>query len=174
MPKLTTNWQDDTGAQWVTGLDDVEFSPAYTWAREYGITTVPFSSSRLDAPILRYEFAKMMLAYIQNVEHKNLEKNTQCDVRNYADYNSMDASVRVVVQQACDTGLMGWKSVVGVNQTVTTPLARFRPYDVMTEAEINFVANRYFPSTIRLAPTNNTRSAVIRFLYSVAPTIDEQ
>lgn len=123
----------------------------------------------MDRPVLRYEFAKMMMNYIQNVEKKTLAQNKQCNIRKYADYNSMEGSVRAVVQQACDTGLMGRRSVVGINQTITMPLVRFRAYDVLTTAELNIVLNRYVPSTVRLFPTSNTRSAIIRFLYTIAP-----
>jgi|GEM_PF-5449061 len=99
---VTTVWQEATGAHLLTGIDDIEFSPAYIRAREHGITTVPFSRSNLDRPILRYEFAKMMLAYIQNVEGKTLADNVQCNASNYADYHAMDASVKTIVQQACE------------------------------------------------------------------------
>lgn len=153
----------------LSGVNDIAFGPAYTWAREYGITTVSPSSAGMDRAVIRYEFAKMMLAYIRNVENKTLAENEQCNIRNYADYNGMENSVRAVVQDACNTGLMGRRSVVGVNQTITTPLARFRPYDILTTAELNIVLNRYVPSTVRLFPTSNTRSAIIRFLYTIAP-----
>ena len=153
----------------MSGLDQISFGPAYTWARTYGITTEPFSSARLDSQILRYEFAKMMMAYIQNVEGKTLEEKEECDIYRYGDYNSMSPGVRDIVQKACNTGLMGWRSEVGVNQTITTLLPRFRPFDILTTDELRIVASRYVPSTFRVFPTNNTRSAVIRFLYSISP-----
>lgn len=166
---VTTVWQESTWAHWMTGIDDIPYDPAYTWAREYGLTNAVPTAAYMDAPILRYEFAMMMMAYIQNVEGKTLAENSKCDIWRYADYNTMNATVRDVVQKACDTGLMWRQSQVGNNDQITELLPRFRPYDQLSKDELLIVANRYVPTIIRIFPTNNTRSAAIRFLYTIAP-----
>ncbi len=165
---ITTVWQTMTGLV-LTGVDDISFNLAYKRARTYGITTLAPSSSRMDHQVLRYEFAIMMENYIQNVENKNITHKVECDITYYGDYKYMSASVKTVVQLACDAGLMGRKSHVGNTQTVIDLLPIFRPFDVLSTAEMNIVFNRYVPSTVRLFPTSNTRADVVRFLYSISP-----
>ncbi len=96
----------------VTGVNDISFSAAYKRAHEYGITTLAPDSARMDSSVLRYEFATMMINYIENVERKTITHRDECNIWQYADYSSMVTSVRDVVQKACDVGLMGWKSQI--------------------------------------------------------------
>ena len=90
----------------ITGVEDISLNEAFKWAHEYGITTMAANNARLDSPVLRYEFAIMMINYIKNVENKTISHNEKCDITKYRDYWSMSSELRSYIQDICDAGLM--------------------------------------------------------------------
>lgn len=130
----------------------------YRWAHTNGITTMPLSNARLYVPVQRYEAATMIVNYIKNVARQEIQSRSECDIYQYQDINeNINKSVRDVIQDICNLGLMGRGS------TTSSLTTNFRPYDTLTTNELQIILRRY-DATSLLQINKNRRIDVMDLL----------
>lgn len=67
---------------------------------------MPIEEARFEDQIQRYEAAKMIVNYVQNIEKKTIASNPLCVISTYSDYPTYDAEMKQYIQKICDLGLM--------------------------------------------------------------------
>lgn len=141
-PKLLDTWAPNT---WSTNTGTVNTGTVpqdpFTFAKDNGITTVELKDARLEAQIIRWEVAKMVSRFYQNVLKKTITHIDACNPSNYSDYATTDEETRWYIYDACSIGLMGWKN------DKKTILDSFRPSDFITKAEFAAILSRMLYNT---------------------------
>ena len=127
------NGNDDAGEY----DEDPEVVDAYEFGYENGLTTQTLEEARLYDGLNRGELAKMMSAYIKNVDGTEQVDNPVCDITTYDDYASFDDELKMYIKMACDYGIMGWKN------DKSGLIDAFRPSDKVTREELAAVLSRY-------------------------------
>jgi len=116
---------------------DEEIIGAYDFGFENGLTTLPLEESRLYDGLTRNELAKMISAFIKNVEWKDAVDNSVCDITTFTDYATFDDEMKIYIKMACDYGIMGWKN------DKSWLIEAFRPFDTVTREEFGAVLSRH-------------------------------
>lgn len=132
----------------------------YNWAFANHITTLPLTKARLHDGILRYEAAKMIVNFAENVMHSRIEHNPLCNVENYGDKASFDPEMKEMLTKICDLWLMGWSVR---NEKL---LWAFRPFDTLSADEFGIVIGRYLGEESS-KPKSSMRIDIMKFLNSV-------
>ena len=78
----------------------------YNWAFAHNITTLPLAQARLQDGILRYEAAKMIVNFVENVMEEGIMHNPLCNIDAYGDNQLFDDEMRIYLVKICDLGLM--------------------------------------------------------------------
>ncbi len=63
---------------------------------------MPLAKARLHDNIQRYEAAKMIVNFAENVMHSRIEHNPMCEVTKFTDSFSFDAEMRENITKICD------------------------------------------------------------------------
>jgi len=74
----------------------------YDRAYVHGVTTLPLAVSRPFDTVLRYEVAKMLVQFAENVMHSRIPHNPLCTVNEYKDYGLFDAEMQEYIMKSCD------------------------------------------------------------------------
>lgn len=128
---------------------DPEVVDAYEFGKKHGLTTKDLKEARLYDFLNRGELAKMMSAYIKNVDGKEPVDNPVCDITTYGDYDSFDDELKMYIKMACDFGIMGWKN------DKSGLIENFRPSAPVTRAELAAVLSRYLYGDEHAGPDMN-------------------
>lgn len=144
-----------------TVVSNLKPATVYAWAYENHITTLPFENARLYNTILRYEAAKMIVQFAENVLKKQIVHNSMCIIGNYKDFGQFDTETKGNITKICDLGLMGRKG------TTNTLLDSFRLFSTLSTEELNIIIGRYWKNDA-FAVKNNRRIDVMNFLYQAA------
>lgn len=136
--------------------NDPEVVDAYEFGKKHGLTTKDLKEARLYDSLNRGELAKMMSAYIKNVDGKEPVDNPVCDITTYGDYDTFDDELKMYIKMACDFGIMGWKN------DKSGLIENFRPSAPVTRAELAAVLSRYLYGDEHAGPDMNAHLAALQ------------
>jgi uncharacterized delta-60 repeat protein len=117
--------------------NDIEMQSAYQFAFDNKMTRPIWENKQsIYSPLTREELARIMSAYIKNVDKKKIPQNKECNLEKYEDYRSINRGNRVAVLEMCNLGLF-WVKSDG------KPIALFNPKWIVTRAEMSTILSRY-------------------------------
>lgn len=112
----------------VASLEQVQ---AYLFAKAAGLTTMPsYEDARPNDPITRAEFSKLLVAFLQNVLHREADASRVSICTHYLDVGKNLDDLQQSIYQACVYKVMGLKN------DGDTPLVTFDPYGTLTRKDV--------------------------------------